>query len=79
MQKFTQNPILMNLLKATGSKILVECAYDRLWGNGLSLYEDHPFEETRWSGDNLLGTILMYIRSINIDIPGNNDEESMIK
>ena len=34
-QKFTQNPMLMNLLKATGSKILVECAYDQLWGSGL--------------------------------------------
>ena len=71
--------MLMNLLKATGSKILVECAYDCLWGSGLSLYEDQPFEEARWSGDNLLGKILMSIRSINSDIPGNNEEEPMIK
>ena len=78
-QKFTQNPMLMDLLKATGSKILVEYAYDRLWGSGLSLYEDQPFEEARWSGDNLLGKILMSIRSINSDIPGNDEEEPMIK
>ena len=46
-QKFTQNPMLMNLLKATGSKILVECAYDHLWGSGVSLYDEQPFEEAQ--------------------------------
>ena len=78
-QKFTQNPMLMNLLKATGSKMLVECTYDHLWGSGLLMYEDQPFEEARWSSDNLLGNILMSIRSTNSTIPGNNEEESMIK
>ena len=78
-QKFTQNPMLMNLLKATGSKILVECAYDRLWGSGLSLYEEEPFEEAKWSGDNLSGIILMNIRSTSSTILGNNEEEPMIK
>ena len=78
-QKFTQNPMLMNLLKATGSKILVECAYDRLWGSGLSLYEEQPFEEERWNGDNLLGNILMSIRAANNAILDNNEEEPIIK
>ena len=71
--------MLMNLLKATGSKTLVECAYDRLWGSGLSLHEEQPFEEERWSGDNLLGNILMSIRAANNAILGNNEEEPMIK
>ena len=71
--------MLMNLLKATGSKILVECAYDHLLGSGLSLYEEQPFEEARWSGDNLLGNILMSIRPANNAILGNNEEQPMIK
>ena len=69
----------MNLLKATGSKILVECAYDCLWGSGVSLHDEQPFEEATWSGDNLLGNILMSIRSTSSAILGNNEEEPMDK
>ena len=70
--KFEQNPNLLNLLKSTGNKCIVECAYDRLWGCGIPLNEENCFEEAEWSGDNLLGKILMRIRARNTDIIGNN-------
>ena len=75
--KFTQNPSLMKLLVSTGNKTLVECAYDRLWGNGVPLHDEHCLNEDNWTGDNLLGNILMQIRSKNADIIVNNKEQVM--
>ena len=62
----------MNLLKSTGSKTLVECAYDRVWGSGVPLHEDNYFNETQWSGGNLLGTILMNVRGSIAAINSDN-------
>ena len=57
--KFHQNPMLLKLLQSTGEKTLVECAYDRLWGNGIPLHAENWLIESDWPGDNLLGKILM--------------------
>ena len=62
--KFTQNKELGEKLKATGSNVLVEAAhYDTVWGIGLS--EDHPDARSpeKWPGENLLGKLLMEVRS----------------
>ena len=75
--KFTQNPVLLKLLDATGTKHLVECAYDKTWGNGIPLHEDNCLDDTAWSGENLLGEILMRIRSANRDIIGDNEASAM--
>ena len=78
-EKFTQNPILLKLLASTGNKKLVECAYNRLWGSGVSFFEENPFDEARWSGDNLLGVLLMNIQATMLTITGNNVDEPMDK
>ena len=52
------------LLLATGTKTLVECnPRDLVWGVGLD--ENHPdaTDPLQWKGQNLLGQVLMQIRS----------------
>ena len=38
--KFQQNPDLAAFLKSTANKVLLECCYDNVWGNGFPLYLD---------------------------------------
>ena len=62
--KFDQNPELAGLLKQTGEDTIAECAVkDRIWGIGLSMKDENRFCADRWRGQNLLGKILMQIRS----------------
>ena len=75
--KFLQNPKLMQQLKNTGNKTIVECAYDRLWGCGIPLHEPNCLNEPEWSGDNLLGKMLMKIRALKTDITSDNTETAM--
>ena len=77
-EKFLQNPILLKLLVSTADKIIVECAYDHLWGSGIPLHEDNCFTETDWSGDNLLGNILMKVRGEHKEIIGGYTSTGMI-
>lgn len=61
--KFTQNPILRAKLKATGNAILAECAVgDKIWGIGLSMWDEDRLHPERWQGKNLLGYSLMAVR-----------------
>ena len=36
-EKFLQNPILMNMLRTTSPKLLVESSFDKTWGTGIPL------------------------------------------
>ena len=62
--KFQQNPDLLEKLLATGNDILVECsASDKIWGIGLSVDDKRIKNIAKWKGRNLLGTVLMQVRS----------------
>ena len=75
--KFMQNDSLLKLLIATGTKTLVECTYDKLWGNGIPLQNEDCLDVSKWSGGNILGRMLMQIRSRNSVINSNNTESTM--
>lgn len=63
LAKFSQNSKLKEFLLSTGNKILVEASpYDTIWGIGMS--EDNPdaIIPSRWSGEKLLGFVLMEVR-----------------
>lgn len=63
LEKFLQNPDLMEQLKYTGSAVLAECAVkDRIWGIGLSMHDPDRLERAKWQGQNLLGYALMMVR-----------------
>lgn len=63
LAKFTQNPLLGDYLKSTGSPILVEASpFDNVWGIGMG--QDHPdaSHPLKWRGTNLLGFVLTEVR-----------------
>lgn len=61
--KFSQHPVLADVLRRTGRKVLVEASpYDRIWGIGLAPTHDDVARPTRWRGLNLLGFALMEVR-----------------
>ena len=63
--KFSQSGELEDILLATGTTVLVEASpYDRVWGIGMSEKSRHASDPSRWKGENLLGYVLMDVRTI---------------
>lgn len=64
LQKFQQNQELASFLRMTGNKVLAEASpSDLIWGIGLSDSNPDRFYPEKWPGENLLGEILMNIRT----------------
>ena len=64
LAKFSQNEGLKEKLFETGSSILAEAnPNDPIWGIGLSEAEARKKYISEWRGKNLLGKILMQVRS----------------
>lgn len=62
--KFIQNSSLLKLLIDTKNKILVEASpTDKIYGVGLNMKNDLILDEKNWKGQNLLGEILMRVRT----------------
>ena len=62
--KYEQNPDLMARLINTGNAILAEASpKDTIWGIGLDASAASETDPTEWPGQNLLGKILMELRS----------------
>ena len=62
-EKFVQNPSLMEALLKTEEKTLVECSFDRIWGNGIPLGDHSCLDRQKWHNIGILGEMLMKIRS----------------
>ena len=61
--KFYQNTNVMDtLVSKTGTKRIVECASDRLWGTGVPLGDPECLDPMKWISQGILGQILEYIR-----------------
>lgn len=70
--KFQQNQKLKRKLIATGNSVLAECSKtDKIYGIGISLYDDQRYYPDKWQGMNLLGFTLMKIRQ-DINAKDNN-------
>lgn len=64
LAKFQQNYSLRAQLLDTGDELLVECAVkDTIWAVGLSMTDERRFDMGKWRGKNLLGFVLMEVRS----------------
>ena len=62
-EKFAQNPTLVETLLKTNNKTLVECSFDRIWGNGIPLGDRSCMDRQKWYSVGILGEMLMEIRS----------------
>lgn len=66
--KFSQNSVLKRKLLNTNDKTLVEASpTDLIWGIGLSIKDAELGK--KWKGKNLLGRVLMSVRSILSVLP----------
>ena len=67
--KFRDNAVLTKTLLDTGDRIIAEASpYDNIWGIGLSEDDPRCLDQQQWQGHNLLGKVLMEIRSFVQDI-----------
>ena len=63
LYKFAQNKDMLDFLKNTGDKILVEARpCDTIWGIGMSERDEGVEDPHNWKGSNLLGFALMEVR-----------------
>jgi ribA/ribD-fused uncharacterized protein len=68
-EKFYQNPELTKILLSTEDYYICESSpYDKIWGCGLSMNDPNITDKTKWTGQNLLGLILMDVRKELINI-----------
>lgn len=62
--KFQQNKKLYEVLKGTEGNTIVSCSlFDTDLSIGLSINDNRRFDRDQWNGKNMLGEILMQIRS----------------
>ena len=72
--KFQQNPGLAAFLKSTGNKVLLECCYDTVWGNGYPLSDPDCINGQTYTSQGIQGEMLEEIREIlhaPLDFPPN--------
>ena len=62
--KFQQNPGLAAFLKNTGSKTLLECCYDNVWGNGYPLSDPDCLNPQSYTKQGIQGEMLEEVRDI---------------
>ena len=67
-EKFRQNPTLSEILLQTGDKKIVECSFDKHWGNGIPLYNRGCLDKRMWANNGgilaeMLETTRMLLRS----------------
>ena len=60
--KFTQNPLLLQMLKATGQKVIVEASTDKLWGTSIRLRDNQGLNPSYWHSTGWMSSILIDIR-----------------
>ena len=71
--KYTQNTTARDALINTGQNIIGEATYSKTWGIGASLHDPRSFADSKWSGKNVMGQMLMKIRD---DVIGKRERQS---
>ena len=61
--KFSSSEPLLNLLKSTGNKMIVEACHDQHWGTGIPLKDKDCLNHEKWAGQGILGEVLCELRS----------------
>ena len=61
-EKFMQNKPLLEMLKNTGSLIIVEASKDKTWGTGIPLHDTEALCTSKWKNKGWLSSMLMSIR-----------------
>ena len=62
LSKFQQNVGIASYLKTTGTKTLLECSYDDVWGNGIPLSNPNCINPAEYKHQGILGSMLEQVR-----------------
>ena len=62
LSKFHQNVGIASYLKTTGTKTLLECNYDDVWGNGIPLSNPKCINPAEYKHQGILGSMLEQVR-----------------
>ena len=62
LSKFQQNKWLANFLKSTGTRTILECCYDNVWGNGYPLSDPDFINPDKYAKQGIMGSILEHVR-----------------
>ena len=71
-EKFIQNPPLLQMLKSTSPKLIVEASMDKQWGTGVHLHSVNALKRESWNGNSWMSQMLNEIRSENIPSPNES-------
>ena len=64
LAKFSQNEALARVLLETGDRHMAEASKtDLYWGIGMSMYDHDVTDSSKWLGENMMGELLMRIRT----------------
>ena len=61
--KFQKHESARRVLLETNNKTIGEATKDTFWGTGLHIKDENTLDRTKWIGQNLMGQILMQVRS----------------
>ena len=62
LSKFQQNVGIASFLKNTGTKTILECCYDEVWGNGIPLSNPDCINTKKYKSQGILGSMLEQVR-----------------
>ena len=64
LSKFQQNACIASFLKNTGTKTILECCYDEVWGNSIPLSNPDCINPKKFKNQGILGSMLEQVREI---------------
>ena len=73
LSKFLQNAGIASFLKNTGTKTILECCYDKVWGNGIPLSNSDSINLKKYKSQGILRSMLEQVRDILLGTNPNKE------
>ena len=71
LSKFQQNARIASFLKNTGTKTILECCYNKVWGNGIPLSNPDCINPKKFAKQGILGSMLEHMREVLLNLDTN--------
>ena len=78
LSKFQQNVGIASFLKNTGTKTILECCYDEVWGNSIPLSNPDCINPKKFKNQGILGSMLEQVREILLNLTVNTTNKKTI-
>ena len=78
LSKFQQNAGIASFLKNTGTKTILECCYNEVWGNSIPLSNPDCINPKKYISQGILGSMLEQVRETLLVHASNSNKENII-